>query len=49
MSDEEGARTPSSAQRVKKIGEDHGVNICIELLNSKSTNHDYMCDHSAWA
>jgi hydroxypyruvate isomerase len=33
---------------VKKIGEDHGVNICIELLNSKRDHHDYMCDHTAW-
>jgi len=49
MSDEEGAKnTIIGLNRVKKIGEDHGVNICIELLNSKVDHHDYMCDHSAW-
>ena len=49
MSDEEGARnTIAGLNRVKKIAEDHGVNICMELLNSKRDHHDYMCDHTAW-
>ena len=49
MGDDEGARnTIAGLNRVKKIGEDHGVNICIELLNSKRDHHDYMCDHTAW-
>jgi hydroxypyruvate isomerase len=49
MSDEEGARnTIAGLNRVKKIAEDHGVNICLELLNSKHDHHDYMCDHTAW-
>jgi len=49
MSDEEGAKhTILGLNRVKKIAEDHGVTICIELLNSKVDHHDYMCDHSAW-
>jgi hydroxypyruvate isomerase len=49
MSDEEGARnTITGLNRVKHIAEDHGVNICIELLNSKRDHHDYMCDHTAW-
>jgi hydroxypyruvate isomerase len=49
MADDEGARnTIAGLNRVKKIGEDHGVNICIELLNSKRDHHDYMCDHTAW-
>jgi hydroxypyruvate isomerase len=34
--------------RVKKIAEDNGVTICLELLNSKIDHHDYMCDHTAW-
>src|SRR5579871_4870033 len=34
--------------RVKKIAEDHGVMICLELLNSKIDHHDYQCDHTAW-
>ena len=49
MSDDEGAKnTIAGLNRVKKIAEDHGVTICIELLNSKVDHHDYMCDHSAW-
>lgn len=49
LSDEEGARnTITGLNRVKKIGEDHGVTICMELLNSKRDHHDYMCDHTAW-
>jgi hydroxypyruvate isomerase len=34
--------------RVKKIAEDQGVTICMELLNSKIDHHDYQCDHTAW-
>ena len=49
MSDEEGAKnTIAGLDRLKKIGEDHGVNICLELLNSKVDHKDYMCDHTAW-
>jgi hydroxypyruvate isomerase len=49
MSDEEGARnTVIGLNRVKKIGEDHGVTICLELLNSKVNHPDYMADHTAW-
>src|SRR5207253_7913779 len=49
MSDQEGLEnTVIGLNRVKKIGEDHGVTICLELLNSKVDHHDYMCDHSAW-
>jgi hydroxypyruvate isomerase len=49
MSDEEGAKnTIAGLNRVKKIGEDHGVTICMELLNSKVNHKDYMCDHTAW-
>lgn len=35
-------------KKVKKIAEDSGVTICLELLNSKIDHHDYQCDHSAW-
>ena len=49
MSDDEGARnTITGLNRVKKIAEDNGVTICLELLNSKRDHHDYMCDHTAW-
>ncbi|HLW84004.1 MAG TPA: TIM barrel protein [Candidatus Sulfotelmatobacter sp.] len=49
MPDDEGARnTIAGLNRVKKIAEDHGVNICLELLNSKRDHPDYMCDHTSW-
>jgi hydroxypyruvate isomerase len=49
MSDDEGAKnTIAGLNRVKKIAEDHGVTICMELLNSKVDHKDYMCDHTAW-
>ena len=49
MADDEGARnTIVGLNRVKKIAEDNGVNICLELLNSKVNHPDYMADHTAW-
>ena len=49
MSDDEGAKnTIAGLNRVKKIAEDHGVTICLELLNSKVNHKDYMCDLTAW-
>ncbi len=49
MTDDEGARnTVAGLNRVKKIAEDNGVTICLELLNSKVNHPDYMCDHTAW-
>lgn len=34
--------------RVKKMAEDAGVTVCLELLNSKVNHKDYQCDHTAW-
>ena len=49
MPDDEGARnTIVGLNRVKKIAEDNGVVICLELLNSKVNHPDYMADHTAW-
>jgi len=49
MSDAEGAKnTITGLNRIKKIAEDNGVVICMELLNSKVNHKDYMCDHTAW-
>jgi hydroxypyruvate isomerase len=49
MSDEEGARnTVVGLNRIKKIAEDNGVTINLELLNSKVNHKDYMADHTAW-
>ena len=49
LSDEDGLRnTVAGLNLVRKIAEDHGVTICMELLNSKRDHPDYMCDHTAW-
>jgi hydroxypyruvate isomerase len=49
MSDDEGAKNcVIGLNKLKKIAEDNGVNICVELLNSKVDHKDYMCDHTPW-
>ncbi|PVX29276.1 hydroxypyruvate isomerase [Sphingomonas pokkalii] len=49
MSDDEGAEnTIIGLNRVKRIAEDSGVTICVELLNSRVDHPDYMADHTAW-
>lgn len=49
MPDDVGAKnTIQGLNRMKKIAEDHGVTICLELLNSKRNHPDYMADHTAW-
>lgn len=34
--------------RIKKVAEEHGVTICIELLNSKVDHKDYQGDRSSF-
>jgi hydroxypyruvate isomerase len=49
LSDEQGKENCIiGLRRVKKMAEDNGVTICLELLNSKINHHDYQCDHTAW-
>jgi hydroxypyruvate isomerase len=49
ISDDERARNAIVAlNRVKQIAEDHGVNICLELLNTKVDHPGYMANHTAW-
>src|SRR5882757_7607899 len=49
MSRDEGAQnTGVGLNYVKKIAEDNGVTICLELLSSRVDHKDYMCDHTAW-
>jgi hydroxypyruvate isomerase len=49
MSDEEAiANCITGLNRVKKVAEDHGVTICVELLNSKVNHPDYHGDHTAF-
>jgi hydroxypyruvate isomerase len=47
--DEEGIKNcVIGLKRIAPIVEKHGVNACVELLNSKVDHHDYQCDHTAW-
>jgi hydroxypyruvate isomerase len=49
LSDQEGLENcVIGLNRVKGIAEEHGVTICLELLNSKVDHKDYQCDHTAW-
>ena len=49
MSDDEGKRNCiEGLRRVGAFAEDHGVTICVELLNSKIDHKDYQCDHTQW-
>ncbi len=49
MNDELGAdNCVAFLDRVKAHAEDKGIDICMELLNSKVNHKDYMCDHTAW-
>jgi hydroxypyruvate isomerase len=49
MADSEAiANCVEGLNRVKKIGEDNGVTICVELLNSKVDHKDYQGDHTAF-
>ena len=49
MGDDEGiGNCIVGLNRVKKFAEDHGVTLCIELLNSKVDHKDYQGDHTAY-
>jgi hydroxypyruvate isomerase len=49
MSDDEGkANCIEGLRRIKKVAEDSGVTVCMELLNSKINHKDYQADHTDW-
>lgn len=49
MSDEEGLENcVKGLKRLMPIAEKHKVTVIMELLNSKRSHKDYMCDHTAW-
>lgn len=49
MSKDEGLKNcVIGLNRVKKIVEDHGIVLNVELLNSKVNHKDYMCDSTEW-
>jgi hydroxypyruvate isomerase len=50
MSDGEGiANCIAGFKRITPLAEQHGVTLCLELLNSKVDHKDYHADHTAWA
>jgi hydroxypyruvate isomerase len=49
MSDAEGMdNCVTFLNKMKAEAEDLGINVCMELLNSKVNHPDYMCDNSKW-
>ena len=49
MSDEEAWENSAAVlNRIKAQAEDAGVNVLMELLNSKVNHRDYHCDRTAW-
>ena len=49
MSDDEAvANCVEGLNRVKTVAEQHGVTVCLELLNSKVDHKDYHGDHTAF-
>ncbi len=49
MSDRDAiAHTVDGLHRIKKVAEDHGVTVCVELLNSKIDHADYQGDHTSY-
>jgi hydroxypyruvate isomerase len=49
MADEEGLENcVKGLKRLAPIAEKHKVTVCLELLNSKRSHKDYMCDHTGW-
>jgi hydroxypyruvate isomerase len=49
MDDDEGMKNCAiGLKRIVGLCEQHKVNLCMELLNSKVDHADYMCDHTSW-
>jgi hydroxypyruvate isomerase len=50
LSDSEGiANCITGLKRLMPAAEQHGVVLCMEMLNSKVDHKDYHADHTAWA
>ncbi len=49
LSDEEGLENCAKGlDRVANLAQKHGINLVMELLNSKVDHADYQCDHTPW-
>jgi hydroxypyruvate isomerase len=50
LSDGEGiANCITGLKRLTPLAEQHGVTLCMEMLNSRVDHKDYHADHTAWA
>ncbi len=50
LGDGEGiANCITGLKRLMPVAEQHGVTLCMEMLNSKVDHKDYHADHTAWA
>lgn len=50
LSDGDGiANCITGLRRLMPLAEQHGVTLCMEMLNSKVDHKDYHADHTAWA
>ena len=49
LPDDEGIEiTAEGLSRVAKVAEEKGINLSLELLNSKVNHKDYQCDRTPW-
>ncbi len=49
LPDDEGIRNCAQGiKRIMPLAEQLGVNVCMELLNSKRDHKDYQCDKTPW-
>lgn len=49
LSDEEGLENCAAGlKQIMPVAKEHGVTVCMELLNSKVDHPDYQCDHTSW-
>jgi len=49
LDDEQGLENcERGLKRIVPVAEKYKVTLCMELLNSKRSHRDYMCDHTAW-
>ena len=49
LADEDAIENCVAGLTASRPAEEHGVTICMELLNSKVDHKDYQCDNTAWA
>jgi hydroxypyruvate isomerase len=49
LADEQGIKNCAiGLKRLMPVAEKHGINVVMELLNSKVNHKDYQCDHTVW-